>query len=222
MAEDMSAWQPRPRPARTVTHGRYVDLVPLNVDEHSHELFEASRVADADVRFTWLPEVPPTSLADFRGWVESSAASEDPIFFAVIDKASGKVAGRQTLMRIDADNGVVEIGNIYWSPMIARQRGATEALYLAAKYVFDELGYRRFEWKCNDDNVPSKNAALRFGFEHEGTFRQHLIVKGLNRDTAWFSIIDKEWPGLRDSFEVWLDAANFDVNGVQKQRLQDC
>lgn len=222
MAEDMSGWQPRPRPARVITHGRFVDLVPLNMNEHAQALFEASSVADAGTRFTWLPEVPPTTLNEFRVWMEKSVASEDPLFFAVIDKASGKVAGRQTLMRIDADNGVVEIGNIYWGPMIARQRGATEALYLAAQYVFDELGYRRFEWKCNNDNVPSKKAALRFGFEHEGIFRQHLIVKGLSRDTAWFSILDKDWPALRESFEAWLQPDNFDAEGVQKKRLQDC
>lgn len=221
MAEDMSGWQPKPRPARSITHGRYVDLVPLNMDEHAQALFEASSVADAGTRFTWLPEVPPTTLDEFRVWMEKSVASEDPLFFAVIDKASGKVAGRQTLMRIDADNGVVEIGNIYWGPMIARQRGATEALFLAANYVFDELGYRRFEWKCNNDNVPSKNSALRFGFEHEGTFRQHLIVKGLSRDTAWFSILDKDWPALHESFEAWLQPDNFDAEGVQKKRLQD-
>lgn len=221
MAEDMSGWQPRPRPARSITLGRYVDLVPLNTDEHAQALFEASSVPDAHTRFTWLPEVPPATLNEFLVWVKESVASEDPLFFAVIDKASGKVAGRQTLMRIDADNGVVEIGNIYWGPMIARQRGATEALYLAAKYVFDELGYRRFEWKCNNDNAPSKNAALRFGFEHEGVFRQHLIVKGLSRDTAWFSIIDKDWPALRDSFKAWLQTDNFDAEGVQKKRLQD-
>jgi len=222
MAEDMSGWSSRKRPERIITRGRYVDLSPLMADEHTQQLFEASQVADADVKFTWLPELPPTDPTDFRIWVEKSAASEDPIFFAVIDKASGKVAGRQTLMRIDADNGVVEIGNIYWGPMIARKRGATEALFLAAKYVFDELGYRRFEWKCNNDNAPSKVAALRFGFQYEGTFRQHLIVKGLNRDTAWFSMIDKDWPSLREAFEVWLDPSNFDADGTQKRRLQDC
>lgn len=222
MAEDMSGWQPRERPARADTKGQYVDLAPLRTDEHAQQLFDASSVADADTRFTWLPERAPTDFAQFRLWVEKCAASEDPIFFAVIDKESGKVAGRQTLMRIDADNGVVEIGNIYWGPAIARRRGATEALYLAASHVFDELGYRRFEWKCNNDNIPSKSAALRFGFQHEGTFRQHLIVKGLNRDTAWFSMIDKDWPALREAFKAWLEPSNFDANGLQKRRLQDC
>lgn len=214
----MSNWQPRQQPARLTLNGQYVDLVPLCVEEHTQQLFEAS--TEADTQFTWLPEYSPTDVSDFRTWVEKCAASDDPLFSAVIDKANGQVAGRQTLMRIDADNGVIEIGNIYWGPAIARTRGATDALFLAASYVFDELGYRRFEWKCNNDNVPSKNAALRFGFQHEGIFRQHLIVKGLNRDTAWFSIIDKDWPALRESFKQWLDPSNFDTNGIQKQRLQ--
>ncbi len=219
MPENMFDWQPRQQPARITLKGRYVDLVPLSPDDHTQQLFDASR--DADARFTWLPEFSPTKITDFRTWVETCAASADPLFYAVIDKASGQVTGRQTLMRIDADNGVIEIGNIYWGPMLARTRGATEALFLAACYAFDELGYRRFEWKCNNDNVPSKKAALRFGFQHEGTFRQHLIVKGLNRDTAWFSIIDKDWPALRDSFEAWLDPSNFDTEGIQKRRLQN-
>ncbi len=149
------------------------------------------------------------------------AESQDPLFYAVIDKASGKVAGRQTLMRIDAANGVIEIGNIYWGPRMAQRPAATEALYLFARHVFDDLGYRRFEWKCNDDNLPSKKAAARFGFTAEGVFRQHLVVKGLNRDTAWFSIIDKEWPALRRAYEGWLSPGNFDAEGRQKRRLEE-
>ena len=221
MAEDMSTWQPRERPERVTTSGRYVDIVPLFASKHAQQLFDASNVENSDAKFTWLAEMPPTDFEAFQKWVENVAVSEDPIFYAVIDKASGKVAGRQTLMRIDEANGSVEIGNIYWGPLIARQRGATEALFLAAKYVFDELGYRRFEWKCNNDNTPSKVAALRFGFQHEGIFRQHLIVKGLNRDTAWFSMIDKDWPALRNAYNAWLDPLNFNANGSQKKKLQD-
>lgn len=221
MAENMSDWKARKRPARIILSGQYVDIIPLSTADHAQELFEASNVVDVDAKFTWLAELPPTNISDFRKWVDKVAASSDPIFFAVIDKASGKVAGRQTLMRIDAQNGCVEIGNIYWGPLIARQRGATEALFLAAKYVFNELGYRRFEWKCNNDNAPSKVAALRFGFQFEGMFRQHLIVKGLNRDTAWFSMIDKDWPSLQLAFEGWLDPSNFDSQGVQLKRLED-
>jgi RimJ/RimL family protein N-acetyltransferase len=221
MAEDMSGWTPRQRPARTITEGQYVNLVPLSAQDHAPGLFEASYVADADIKFTWLPETPPIDFADINTWATKAAASDDPIFYAVIDKTSGKVAGRQSLMRIDTENGVVEIGNIYWGPLIARKRAATEALFLAAKYVFDDLGYRRFEWKCNDDNLASKAAALRFGFLFEGVFRQHFIVKGLSRDTAWFSMIDKNWPALRTAYEAWLAPSNFGADGDQIRRLQD-
>ena len=220
MAEDMSGWTPREKPACVVLDGRYVRLEPLDAARHGRELFEASQVADADAKFRWLAENPVTDQAAFMAWVEKSAASGDPLYFAVIDKASGKVAGRQTFMRIDTQNGVIEIGNIYWGPVISRKRAATEALYLFMSHAFADLGYRRFEWKCNNDNEPSKRAALRFGFTFEGVFRQHLIVKGLNRDTAWFSIIDKEWPALEKAYEGWLDPGNFDADGQQRQRLE--
>jgi len=221
MAEDMRHWTARERPSATAIEGRFVRLERLDPARHAEELFEASATAEAEQKFRWLPEAPPNDRESFRAWVEKVAASEDPLFYAVIDKASGKVAGRQTLMRIDAANGVIEIGNIYWGPLMARRPAATEALYLFAKHVFDDLGYRRFEWKCNDDNLPSKKAAARFGFTAEGVFRQHLVVKGLNRDTAWFSIIDKEWPALRQAYEAWLQPANFDAEGRQKRRLEE-
>ena len=220
MAEDMSGWTPREKPACVVLDGRYVRLEPLDAARHGRELFEASQVADADAKFRWLAENPVTDQAAFMAWVEKSEASDDPLYFAVIDKASGKVAGRQTFMRIDTQNGVIEIGNIYWGALISRKRAATEALYLFMSHAFADLGYRRFEWKCNNDNEPSKRAALRFGFTFEGVFRQHLIVKGLNRDTAWFSIIDKEWPALEKAYEGWLDPGNFDADGQQRQRLE--
>jgi RimJ/RimL family protein N-acetyltransferase len=125
-------------------------------------------------------------------------------------------------MRTDPANGVIEIGNIYWGPLISRRPAATEAQFLFMKYVFDELGYRRYEWKCNNRNEPSKRAAIRFGFQPEGIFRQHLIVRGENRDTAWFSIIDKEWPALRAAYETWLNPSNFEASGTQKRRLEEC
>ena len=139
----------------------------------------------------------------------------------VIDKATGKVAGRQTFMRMDPANGVAEIGHIYWGPLVSRKPAATEALYLFARHLFDDLGYRRFEWKCDNENTPSKRAALRFGFRHEGVFHQHLIIKGRNRDTAWFAMLDKDWGKLRSSYEAWLSADNFDAAGSQRQRLEE-
>ena len=141
------------------------------------------------------------------------------MYFAVVDKASGKVAGRQTLMRIQAAQGVVETGHIFWSSIIARKPASTEAFFLFARYVFEDLGYRRFEWKCNDLNAPSRHAAMRLGFSYEGLFRQHMIVKGRNRDTAWFAMLDSEWPARRAAFETWLAPGNFDANGRQRISL---
>ncbi len=221
MTEDLKNWQPRPRPARTILEGRTVRLEPLDAKAHGNGLYEASSDPGANDRFTWLPEHAPQSRTDFQGWLDRAQASTDPLYFAVIDKASGKVAGRQTLMRIDNANGVGEIGHVYWGPLISRKPAATEAQFLFARYLFDDLGYRRYEWKCNNRNAPSKRAAERFGFTFEGVFRQHLVIKGENRDTAWYSIIDKEWPALRRAYDAWLDPANFDGDGRQKRRLED-
>ncbi len=218
---DLQNWTPRPRPERKTLEGRYVRLETLDAEKHGDELFAASSVDDADQRFTWLFEFPPSNRLEFEPWLEKAAAGEDPLFFVVIDKASGKVAGRQSLMRIDAENGVIEIGNIYWGPLISRKPAATEAQFLFMRYVFDELGYRRYEWKCNDDNAPSKRAAQRFGFRHEGTFRQHLVVKGKNRNTAWFSVLDQEWPALKQAYQAWLAPDNFDETGKQKKKLEE-
>ena len=221
MSEDLKNWQPRPRPERIVLEGRYVRLEPLDPSMHGEGLFEVSSVADADQRFRWLFEYPPSARGEYEAWLEKSAGSQDPLFFAVIDKASGRIGGRQTLMRIDPTYGVIEIGNIYWGPEISRRPAATEAQFLFAQYVFDALGYRRYEWKCNNRNEPSKRAAERFGFQFEGVFRQHMVVKGENRDTAWYSIIDKEWPLLRQAYIDWLNPANFDEDGTQIRRLED-
>jgi len=214
-------WSSRPRPLRAPLKGRYCSLEPLDPARHGEQLFAASMAPDAEERFRYLFETPQPR-ADFDGWLARSAASEDPLYFAVIDAASGRCEGRQALMRIVPEHGVIEIGSILWGPAIARTRVATEAFFLFARYALDELGYRRFEWKCNALNEPSRRAAARFGFSFEGIFRQHMMVKGESRDTAWFSIIDKEWPPLRQVFERWLDPANFDHKGRQKKRLLDC
>ena len=185
MSEDLKNWTPRPRPERKVLEGRYVRLEPLSASAHGDGLYEQPppRRPSASAGFS---RPRPESRAAFQPWLEKVEASEDPLFFTVIDKAVGKVAGRQTLMRIDPTYGVIEIGNILWGSLVARKPAATEAQFLFAKYVFDELGYRRYEWKCNNRNEPSKRAAERFGFQFEGIFRQHMIVKGENRDTAWY------------------------------------
>lgn len=153
-------------------------------------------------------------------WVAAAAASSDRLYSAVVDLHTGRADGRQALMRAEPEHGVIEIGDILWGPAIARTRVATEALYLAARYVFEDLGYRRFEWKCNDLNAPSKAAALRFGFSYEGLFRQHMVVKGASRDTAWFAMLDREWPALRKEYDRWLEPSNFDAEGRQRTKLR--
>jgi RimJ/RimL family protein N-acetyltransferase len=200
--------------------GRYARLEPLDPARHGDQLFAASMAPGAEERFRYLPDSPQERAA-FGGWLARAAASEDPLFQAVIDRSSGRCEGRQALMRIVPEHGVIEVGNILWGPAIARTRVATEALFLCARHVFDDLGYRRFEWKCNARNEPSRRAAARFGFTYEGSFRQHMVVKGQSRDTAWFSIIDREWPVLRQAFERWLEPSNFDAEAGQKVRLAE-
>jgi RimJ/RimL family protein N-acetyltransferase len=218
---DLAGWKPRPRPERVVLDGRYARLEPLDPARHGDDLFAASMAPGAEERHRYLFETPMPRAA-YQRWLEEKAASADPLFWAVIDAATGRAEGRQTLMRIDPAHGVIEIGSILWGPSIAGTRVATEALFLFADHVFGTLGYRRFEWKCHDGNAPSKRAALRFGFTHEGLFRQHMVAKGANRDTAWFSIIDNEWAALRPRYARWLDPSNFDRQGRQRRRLQDC
>jgi RimJ/RimL family protein N-acetyltransferase len=218
-APDLSSWQGVSRPERAALDGRYARLEPLDPLRHGADLLASAQAPGAEDRFRYLFEEPPTDKTTFTAWLEKIAASADPIFFAVIDKSTGKAEGRQALMRIDPVHGVIEIGNILWGPAIARTRVATEALYLFASHAFDTLGYRRFEWKCNNLNEPSKRAALRFGFAYEGVFRQHMVTKGKNRDTAWFAMTDHDWPALKAGYEKWLDPANFDASGRQRTRL---
>jgi RimJ/RimL family protein N-acetyltransferase len=221
VTDDLQDWKARPAPERRILEGRYASLEPLELKRHGDGLFAASTVADAGTRFRYLAEYPPSSREAFTPWLYKAEASNDPLFFVVIDKASGQISGRQSLLRIDTQSGVIEIGAIYWGPLISRTPAATEAQFLFARYVFDKLGYRRYEWKCDNANEPSKRAALRFGFKPEGVLRQHMVIKGSNRDTAWFSIIDKEWPVLRKAYEAWLDSSNFDAGGQQRRRLED-
>ncbi len=216
---DLARWTPRPRPERRVHEGRFVRLEPLDPARHGDDLHAASIAPGAEERFRWLFETPPESRAAFQPWLERVAASEDPLYFAVVDRATGRAVGRLTFMRVDTAHGVIETGSILFGPDLARTPGATEAIYLQARHAFDDLGYRRFEWKCNALNAPSRRAADRFGFAFEGIFRQHMVVKGESRDTAWFAMIDAEWPTRRTAFERWLDPANFDSDGRQRESL---
>ncbi len=216
----LTKWQPRPRPARVVLEGRFCRLEPLDAGRHGDALFAASMAPGAEDRFRYLSDTPQ-DRPRFDAWLARSVAAEDALFYGVIDAASGRCEGRQALMRATPEHGVIEVGSILWGPAIARTRVATEALYLHARYIFDQLGYRRFEWKCDSRNAASKRAALRFGFTFEGIFRQHMVLKGQNRDTVWLSIRDAEWPAIRAGFERWLEPENFDHAGRQKARLED-
>lgn len=204
-------------PQPIVLDGRRVRLEPLNIG-HAADLLVASQGEGVPERYRWLFEYAPQTLADAENWIERVNRGPEP-FVAVIDKASGKAVGRQGWMRIFPEHASIEVGGVYWGPAMARSPLATEALYLFARHAFDDLGYRRFEWKCNNRNLPSKAAAERFGFSFEGIFRQDRIVKGESRDTAWFAMIDSEWPALRAEYERWLSPENFGADGVQKTKL---
>jgi RimJ/RimL family protein N-acetyltransferase len=213
---------PARRPERVTLEGRWVTLAPLDAEKHAEALYSGSNGDPArESVWTYLFDGPYRSLDEFRSNIELKARSADPLFFAVVDNASGRAVGYQTLMRIDAPNRVIEVGNIMYTPAMQRTAGATEAQYLFARYVFDDLGYRRYEWKCNALNAPSRRAAQRFGFTFEGIFRQHMIVKGRNRDTAWFATLDGEWPARKAAFERWLAPGNFDAHGRQKTSLSE-
>ena len=212
--------QAAPRPERVTLKGRVVTLVPLG-PEHAQNLFQNSSGPENDSLWTYLFNGPFADLATFSADVEAKSKAADPLYFAVVDNGSGLAVGYQSLMRIDPTHRVIEVGGIMYTPRLQGTAGSTEAQYLFARYVFDALGYRRYEWKCNDRNAPSRRAALRLGFAFEGVFRQHMIVKGRNRDTAWFSMLDREWPARRAAFEAWLAPENFDAAGRQKRRLED-
>ena len=215
---ELDDWKAALKPERKILEGLYARLEPLSADRHAQTLFEAAAAPGAQDRFRYLSDYPPSAFSELRGWTEKAEASAGPLFFAVIDKATGRAEGRQALMRVDTVHGAIEIGSIMWGPAITRTRIATEALFLLADHAFS-LGYRRFEWKCDNANQPSMRAAERFGFRFEGIFRQHMVVKGLNRDTAWYSITDSEWPHLRAGYERWLQSDNFDSSGQQRRKL---
>jgi RimJ/RimL family protein N-acetyltransferase len=200
-----------------VLAGRWCRLEPLS-PAHADDLFAASTAGDAADRFRYLFEDVPDRPA-FDAWLTGTQTTEDPMTFAVVDAVTGVCGGRQSLMRVTPEHGVIELGSILWGPGVARTRIATESLYLTAEYVFDQLGYRRLEWKCHSLNEPSRRAALRFGFRFEGVFRSHMVFKGTNRDTAWFAITDDEWPDRRAAFHRWLDPSNFAPDGSQLSPL---
>jgi RimJ/RimL family protein N-acetyltransferase len=201
--------------------GRYVILEHVDAAKHGRDLYRS--FADSDPMgdlWIYMGYGPFDDLEQFLGWLAGREASTDPLFYAFLRKSDGKAAGMGAFMRHDPPNGVIEIGHIWLSPGLQRTREATECIYLMMRHAFEDLGVRRLEWKCDALNAASRRAAKRFGFTFEGIFRQHYVVKGRNRDTAWFSIIDREWPQAREAFDRWLDAKNFDAEGKERSKLR--
>jgi len=195
-------------------------LEPLDATLHAADLWNVVRGHDSV--WQWLSDGPFATEAEFTPNIEAKRVAKDSIFYAMISAEIGAAAGYASFMRMEPAHGVIEVGNILLSPALQRTTAATEAMYLMVRHVFDDLGYRRCEWKCNAENKPSRRAAERLGFTFEGIFRQHMVIKGRNRDTAWFSMLDSEWPARRRAFEAWLDPANFDADGRQRRTLAQC
>lgn len=217
---DLANWTPRPLPTTDPLVGMRVTLVPTDVTDHALGLFEATRAGDPAL-WDYLPWGPFPDEAEFEQWLARFVADPSLYTETIIDQATGQPAGSASFMRVDQANGAIEIGSIFLGATLQRTAAATEALFLMMRHAMDDLGYRRLEWKCDAANARSMRAAERLGFVYEGTFRQHRVVKGRNRDTAWFSIIDGEWPVVRAALEAWLAPDNFDADGDQLQRLED-
>lgn len=218
LGEIVKDTSPAVRPRRETLEGSVVRLQPLDPLADSDALYEGTHGEQSEELWRYLPDGPFPDRSTFDAYLTRASVSEDPLFLAIVDKSSGLAIGMDAYLRIDPVSKVIEVGHILFTPKLQRTVAATEAMFLMAKYVF-ELGYRRYEWKCNSLNEPSLRAARRLGFTFEGIFRQHMIVKGRNRDTAWFSMLDSEWPARKAAFERWLDPKNFDENGVQKLSL---
>jgi RimJ/RimL family protein N-acetyltransferase len=213
-------WRPAREPARAPMRGRWITLEPLKPRQHAAALYEATHGPGHDRRLWDFMFVGPfVSRADFASWLAACADSEDPLFFAIVDRQR-RALGIASFTRINPGHGVIELGNIFFAAPLQRSRGATEAIYLMLRQTFDRLGYRRVEWKCDSRNRRSQRAAVRFGFQREGFFRQHMVVKGESRDTVWFAIIDRDWPRLREAYRRWLARANFDRDGRQREKLR--
>ncbi|HET7845656.1 MAG TPA: GNAT family protein [Xanthomonadales bacterium] len=219
IGEAVPGFTPPARPPRTPMRGTCVDVEPLDLDRHVPSLFRAQAEDRDGRRWTYLAYEQPATESAYREFLASISGGDDPLFHAIVDRASGDAVGLATYLRIEPKQGSIEVGHLNFSPRLSRTRGATEAIFLLMRRAFDELGYRRFEWKCDALNAPSRRAAERFGFTFEGVFRQATVYKGRNRDTAWYSILDREWPALRAAYERWLDPANFASDGTQRVSL---
>jgi RimJ/RimL family protein N-acetyltransferase len=212
---------PARRPEPTVLEGRHVRLVPFDAARHAAALFALSHGPEREALWAYLFPAPFPDEAAFAAAYAEAAQKADPLLFVIEETPSGRAVGHATFMRIEPAHRVIEVGHILYTPPLQRTAGATEAMYLMARHAFEDLGYRRYEWKCNALNAPSRRAAERLGFTFEGLFRQHMIVKGLNRDTAWFAMLDTDWPKAKAAFESFLDPGNFDADGRQRRKLED-
>ena len=211
-------WKQPAVPAKEAMEGRLCRLEPLSAEGHAGDLYAANRLDTENRNWTYMTYGPFESWEAYRDWVSASATSSDPLFFAILDKGSKKAVGVASYLRIDPRHGSIEVGHLQFSPLLQARPAATEAMFLMMQRAFD-LGYRRYEWKCNALNEPSRRAAQRLGLSFEGIFRQAAVVKGRNRDTAWYAAIDKEWPALKAAFQKWLEPSNFDENGRQRMSL---
>jgi len=220
VGKPLPEWRPPPRPPRTAMAGRYCRVEPIDPERHARELYDANALDPSGRNFTYSSSGPFESFDAYRRWMETSCLGDDPLYHAIVDNAIGKATGVASYLRIDPGNGVIEVGHINYSPLLQRKRAATEAMYLMMKRAF-ELGYRRYEWKCDALNAPSRAAAQRLGFSYEGVFRQAVVYRGRSRDTAWYAAIDSEWPELERAFLRWLDPENFDSGGGQRVRLSE-
>lgn len=215
-------WKPREYPSKNKMIGKYCTLEFLDIEKHASDLFGAISFENKGESWTYLSSGPIFLFEEFQQWLRDKVKNNDKVLYAIIDLKSKKPIGIAAYLRIDPTHGTIEVGHLHYSKFLKQTPLATEAMYLMMHYVFEELHYRRYEWKCNSLNNASCNAALRLGFQFEGIFRQCNVFKNRNRDTAWFSILDQEWPVLKIKFEKWLDENNFDVNGMQIKRLRDC
>lgn len=216
----VAQWTPPPLPNHESMAGRFCRLEPLDPQRHAADLYAANTMDREGRSWTYLPYGPFASLEEYRRWLEQCCCGSDPQFYAIVDTQSGSAAGVASYLRITPASGSIEVGHLNYSPLLQRTAAATEAMYLMMARAF-ELGYRRYEWKCNALNAPSRAAAQRLGFSYEGVFRQATVVKGRNRDTAWYAAIDAEWPALKAAFEQWLNADNFDEEGRQRTSLSE-
>lgn len=214
-------WQLAGQPQREILPGHFCYLEPVNADKHEQSLYQAYHSVNDTRDWTYFYCERPESESDFYHYLQTLINVTDAVHYTVVDAQSEQALGTVGLQRIDEKNGVIEIGSVNWSPQLKRHSAGTEAIYLLLHYVFDKLDYRRCEWKCDSLNEPSNLAAMRFGFQFEGQFRQAVVTKGRNRDTNWYSITDREWPLIRQAFNAWLAVENFDSQGRQKTRLQN-